>query len=330
MTEPNTVNRAFIVPNTGDLPGAWGTAALNPNFSSLDGLLGGVGVISVSGATTVTLSAPSGSITPGAGPTQQENGMLRMLGTSGGNVALTFSVPGFYIIDNQITFSGGACLTCNPSNGTGSVVGIPYFAKTHVAFDGVGLDFVNPPLPGTPIDLHGATSVPAWMQACSRKYALIKDGTTYNVSDYPALGAQLGSSFGGNGVTTFAVPDESSRMRLAWDSASTGRVTSAGSGIQATSMGAAGGDQSLQSHTHVNTLTDPGHVHPPSSGANTYVESSGGGTGLAVNQFGITLIQPGSTGTATTGITINNAAAGSGNSQNMPPTIVSFLALIKT
>lgn len=36
---------------------------------------------------------------------------------------------------------------------------------------------------------------------------LVCDGTLYNIADYPKLFAKLGSVYGGNGTTTFAVPD---------------------------------------------------------------------------------------------------------------------------
>lgn len=36
---------------------------------------------------------------------------------------------------------------------------------------------------------------------------LVCDGQLYNISDYPKLFAKLGNAYGGNGTTTFAVPD---------------------------------------------------------------------------------------------------------------------------
>lgn len=36
---------------------------------------------------------------------------------------------------------------------------------------------------------------------------LLCDGTVYNIADYPALGNSLGATYGGNGTSTFAVPD---------------------------------------------------------------------------------------------------------------------------
>src|SRR5258708_10394266 len=116
-------------------------------------------------------------------------------------------------------------------------------------------------------------------------------------------------------------------MRVAVDVNNPGsfaiRITSL-SGINGSTLGAAGGDQLMQLHNHASpALTDPGHNH-----------SLPGGPALGGNPSGSGwLTTPGpNTGTATTGITLaaNVGTTGSGGSQNMPPTIVSFLALIKT
>jgi microcystin-dependent protein len=291
-------------------------------------MLGGIVSFAVAGATTVALSGPSGSITPGAGPTQQQNLILRFAGNATGTPTYQFSLPGLYVVDNQAT--GAFPIVLAPASGTGTQIGAPPGVKTPIIFDGSNVDFVNAPLPGTPIDLHGATSIPAWMTACTKQYALIKDGATYSTASYAQLAAQLGSTFGGNGITTFGVPDERARQRLALDTGATGRVTAAGSGINATVMGAAGGDQLLQSHTH--TTTEAAHTHSQdtiNAGAVAYGVSGG-----SAGSFGIFNNFPGppnktaTTGGAVTGLTINNA--GTGGSANMPPTIVSFLALIKT
>lgn len=44
-------------------------------------------------------------------------------------------------------------------------------------------------------------------KSISRPGWLYCDGTVYNIADHPDLGAYLGATFGGNGTTTFAVPD---------------------------------------------------------------------------------------------------------------------------
>lgn len=327
MTEPVTANRFLIVPNTGDLPGAWGTSALNPDFSNIDAILGGVTTISLSSATTITLTTLA---TTGIATTtipQSNNALIKFTGTQTGNAVIKFTCPGFYIVHNLCLAAGTNYVQLAPATGTGNAIGAPPGKKAQVFFDGTDMDYVSMPEPATAYDLHNATTYPAWMNACTIKPYLIKDGSIYTSASYTALSAQLGSSFGGNGITTFGVPDERARARIGLDTLSVatgtyaGRITSAISGINGTTMGAAGGSESLQTHTHSNTLTDPGHLHTLYS---FFSVGSGGASAIGGSGSGQV------TGTASTGLTITNASAGSGSSQNMPPSIVSFLPLIKT
>jgi tail collar domain len=327
MTEPTTINVALIVPNTGDLVGAWGTSALNANFQAIDGMRGGVASISLSSGTTIALTAPAGALTPGAGPNQQQNACLRFTGTQTGTATIQFTVPGQYIIDNQCTGTTFPIVLA-PATGTGTQIGAPPGRKCPVFFDGTNMDYANPPDPGTAIDLHGASVVPPWMTVCTKKYALIKDGTSYSTAAFPGLAAYLGTIFGGSGGS-FNVPDESARMRLALDTKGANRVTSGGSGINGASMGAAGGNELAQSHSHTGSgnVSDPQHIHAmPQT-----VQAFGAGGAIGGGGAGVQTVTQ--TNSAATGITVpslNINTSGSGNSQNMPPTIVSFLALIKT
>jgi len=325
MTEPTTPNAALIVPNTGDLVGSWGTAALNANFTVIDGKFGGTLNISLSGATTVTLTGPAGSITPGAGPTQQQNQFLNFSGAQTGNALFFMSLPGVYVVNNKCTGTT-AFLQFAPATGTGIYIGVPQGKQTLISFDGIDVNFVNPQDPGTAYDLHGVNAVPLWMQACKVRPYLQKDGTVYNVSDYAALAKILGSTFGGNGITTFAVPDELSRVRLPWDfTGSALRITGAGAGFNGAQMGAAGGNQFLQSHTHANTVSEVPHSH---SISNNYLVN--GGIGQLSGGAGVPWGTAAQTQNATASVSITNAVAGGGTSQNVQPTIVSFLAFIKT
>jgi microcystin-dependent protein len=171
---------------------------------------------------------------------------------------------------------------------------------------------------------------------------LIKDGSIYSTSVYPALGALLGSTFGGNGITTFGVPDERNRMRVPVDtnpgSGFSNRITQAVSGINGTTMGASGGDQSLAAHTHTNTLTDGKHSHAL-LGNNAPLAAGrllGGGAiagdfntnalgYVSVNSTGTTFVQA-----TTANITVAVNTTGIGVGANVQPSIVSFLALVKT
>lgn len=324
MSEPNEPLKGLIVPNTGDLVGAWGTSALNANFQAIGGMLGGITTISLSGATTIALTAPSGSITPGGGPTQQQNALIRFTGSQTGTATMQFSLPGTYIVDHQASTAFPIVLA--PASGTGTQIGAPWRRKCTIFFDGTNVDYANPPDPGTAIDLHGMTSIPNWMTVCTKQYALIKDGTSYSTATFPDLFAVIGTAFGGSGGS-FLVPDERARSRVGVDTNTNGgvtnRMTAGGGGVTGTTMGAAGGNELMQSHNHA--LTDPTHGHGLENG--TSVFRAGGGLQLAGTGFPFQSSNL-SIDNSTTGISI--AAAGSGGSENMPPTIVSFLALIKT
>jgi microcystin-dependent protein len=64
-------------------------------------------------------------------------------------------------------------------------------------------------------------SVTAYALATPPAGWLLCDGTVHDISSYPALGAGLGSTYGGNGTTTFAVPNLKGRMPVGLDSSQT-------------------------------------------------------------------------------------------------------------
>lgn len=324
---PVTTNRSFCIPNTGDLPNAWGTSAINPNFQYLDALIGGTTTIALSVATTITLSIPPTTGTSSGAATQSQVALIKFTGVQTGNAVIKFTLPGYYIIDNRCT--GTSYVQLSPASGGGNSIGAEPGKKQHVFFDGTDMDYINMPGPGTALDFHtNTTAYPPWQQACTVKPYLIKDGSIYTASIYPALAQYLGSTYGGDGSTTFGVPDERSRFRLAVDSnAAAGRVTNAISGINGTTFGSAGGDQRLQTHSHGMTDT---HYHNASvSSGYSFVTQTGGnfaGGSGAPSAYADASGVP--TSTKVGSITINNT--GTGSSQNMPPAIVSFLALVKT
>ena len=90
---------------------------------------------------------------------------------------------------------------------------------------------------------------------------LLCDGSVYLIANYPQLFALIGATYGGDGITTFAVPDIRGRVTAGQDnnpgSGYANRLTSAGSGINSQALGANGGQE-------VETLTAaqsglPGH-----------------------------------------------------------------------
>jgi len=84
------------------------------------------------------------------------------------------------------------------------------------------------------------------------------------------------------------------------------------------SVAATGGstDAIVVSHTHTATVTDPGHNHNFNYAAYSWGIQGGASTVIANRDGG----GPGTTTTATTGVTVTNASAGtSGTNANLPP-----------
>lgn len=240
MADPNTVNSALIIPATGADVGAWGSAALNPNFVAIDGLLGGVTTIGLSNV-PVTLTAPSGSITPSAGPNQAQNAVLRLTGALTGAVTITLPLPGYYIVENLTT--GNFVVTLRGVTAT-QVIGIDQGMCQHIYNDGANVRFVNLGETGKMELWAGISAIPAWVTACTVPPYLLCDGSVHNFSDYPYLGAKFLSKFGGNGISTFGVPDPQGRVPLAYDGTGS-RITAAGCGINGQTIGASADNQSV-------------------------------------------------------------------------------------
>lgn len=321
MTEPVTVNGGLIIPNTGDLPGTWSSNALNPDFVALDGALWGVTTISASNA-PIVLTTPAGfTPTPSAGPTQAQNAVLKFTGALTGSVQVTLPIPGYYIVDNQTT---GAFVLSFRAIGSGAVIAVDQQDTQHIYNDGTNVRFVNIGRIGATEMWAGLSALPAWVTACTQQPYLICDGTVYNFTAYPALAQRLLGKFGGNGISTFAVPDSQGRLQLPYDGTGT-RITSAVSGINGQTIGAAGGDQNTQDHDHTFSGT-PATITVSSNGIGTGQLNPGTGTN---NVF---VIQgSGSAGTASGSYTPagTNASFGAGSSQNVQPSQVTGIMVIR-
>ena len=316
MSDPQTVQLGLYIPTRGSDSGTWDLPE-NANDSATDSLFANVATISLTNA-NVTLTTPPNSGAAWSGPYQSQSGILKFTGTLTGNCIVTIPRAGFFIVDNQCVV--GAFYVQLASSAPGNVICAPPGAPTHIYCDGVNVSYVNLGQVGSAFDLHAATALPAWIANCTTKPYLVKDGSVYNYSDYPSLGRMLGSTFGGNGITTFGVPDERNRMRIPVDlnvGGFSNRITTAGCGIDGKTINAAGGSEFTQLHTHV----DSGHVHTEQFGS--WVSALG-----MTASSGSNSTSPSNTFTASGTANLQNY--GTGTSQNMVPGIVSFLSLIKT
>jgi microcystin-dependent protein len=304
VVNPQTVNVGIIVPLTGADVDIWGSADVNPNMVAIDGFIGGIQNIAITAGTPITLTAPAGfTATPTPGPTQSQNRVLRFTGALTANTRVTLPLPGMYVIDHATTSNSGV-LSFQGATAT-EVIGVPPGSRSLIFNDGANVRFVNNDQPSKIEMLAGLVATPGWMVACTVRPFLLCDGSIYNVSDYPVLGSILGSSFGGNGVTTFGVPDIRGRFPLAYDGTGT-RVTVGGCGINGQTFGAALDAQTvtlltsqMPTHFHSAGIFDPTHFHLQT---NAGTSGNTGGGGPFGSNFSAT-----NTNAAATGVRVNSS-----------------------
>lgn len=141
---------------------------------------------------------------------------------------------------------------------------------------------------------------------------LLCDGRSISRTEYSDLFEAIGTAFGvGNGSTTFNIPDARGRVLGAIGS---------GTGLTPRNLGDTVGAEThtlttseMPSHSH--GVTDPGHAHSYSNnlndqGVNTLTTQDSAADNADLGQ---------TTGSSTTGITINNTGGG-GAHNNMQPT----------
>ena len=162
---------------------------------------------------------------------------------------------------------------------------------------------------GAVIPYAGASAPTGW---------LLCYGQAVSRTTYAALFSAISTTYGvGDGSTTFNLPDLRGRAVFGQDDmggSSADRITVAGSGMDGDVLGTTGGSEFLHQHTHTATVTDLGHTHQ--------IGTSGvGGTGFAAGTSSANTSQY-NTLSATTGVTVSNANAGTGSSQNIPPAII--------
>lgn len=169
---------------------------------------------------------------------------------------------------------------------------------------------------------------------------LWEDGSAVSRTTYAKLFARLGGTYGGgDGSTTFNLPDSRGRVAVTRDNQGfTGFAQRVSGVLPSTTLGGTGGDQWLQNHGH--GVGDPGHSHPASTDVQGHhdhalpmsVASYGlaGGNGGLLQHTGLNggiRTEAGgghghnvSVGASGTGIWIGNA--GAGGSQNIQPSII--------
>lgn len=132
-------------------------------------------------------------------------------------------------------------------------------------------------------------------------------------------GASAAADFAAN--KTLTIPDLKGRTVAGADNmggSAANRLTTAGSGVDGSTLGAVGGSEFMSQHTHTASVTDPGHRHWNSGNTSpfSYGTSYTGHTGSS------SISHSSGTSLDLTGISVNIADSGTGNSENVQPTIV--------
>jgi microcystin-dependent protein len=158
-------------------------------------------------------------------------------------------------------------------------------------------------------------------------------GQAISRTAYAGLFTLVGTTFGGgDGSTTFNIPDLRGRVVAGLDNmggSAANRISSVATDngtIVGTTVGSTGGSAThtqasgeIGQHTH--GVTDPGHVHGPAGGAGFISNSSNGAAATA----GPAYIFLSTTGSATTGITVNNSSSPSAMAWLQPTIILPFI-----
>lgn len=105
------------------------------------------------------------------------------------------------------------------------------------------------------------------------------DGTVYNIAEYPDLFAVIGNTYGGDGVTTFAVPNMSGRCSIG---PATGHVLGTTGGAETVTLAATDLPEHVHEvpeHTHENDITasTPALSHTVTQPAFNYEKIRGNG-----------------------------------------------------
>jgi microcystin-dependent protein len=295
-----TANIQLATPANGSFVGTW-DQPVNANTTVIDAVAGSITTKSLTNA-NVTLSV-----------TEAQVAILRFTGVLTGNCIITLpAIIKSWICENLTT----GAFTVKISGSSGNVVALRP-GSCQVYWDGTNVQFINLGGVGDYWDASEADT-PLWVSSCTVPPALKCDGSTFSSVTYPILNARLGGT---------TLPDFSGRT-AAYLNGGTGRITTAGSGIDGNTRFSAGGAQNitldattLPSHTH--TVNDPGHTHTSNASniVSAFISNSFSSVQAIVSNNTATI------NSATTGISLNSTGSG-GAHNNMPPAVISGVRMI--
>ncbi len=307
-----TANIQLATPANGSFVGSW-DVPMNANTTTIDAVAGSITTKSLSNA-NVTLSV-----------TEAQVAILRFTGTLTGNCIITLpAVIKSWICENLTT----GAFVVKISGGSGNVVALRP-GSCQVYWDGTNVKFISLGSIGDYWDSSEADT-PLWVSSCTVPPALKCDGTTFSAVTYPVLNAHLGGN---------TLPDFQGRVAAYLDGG-TGRITTAGSGIDGATRFASGGSQNITLDTtmmpaHSHSSPAHGHFIANTDNVNGTALSAANQVAVVNNNFGnANAVTLGGSATAATlgqtsqtAVTIGSTGDG-GSHNNMPPAVISGVRMI--
>jgi len=260
-------------------------------------------VVDTTGQVGIGTATPANAIDVAGGAIQ--------ISTSGGTARTVMSADStdsiFAVSDDRnftVKTNSATRLTVNSTAATSTVPVVLPAAPT-TTLQAATKGYVDAAGPAGIISAFGGTSAPTGWLAC--------DGSAVSQTTYANLYAAIGATWntGGEGAGNFRLPD----LRGMFLRGTGTNATGSSSGAVGPSVGAYAADTYLN-HSHA--ITDPGHDH------DTTIPSGGGGSS---GSGAYTNASPTTTGSRTTGITVNTSTTGGTETK---PKNYGVLYIIKT
>lgn len=220
------------------------------------------------------------------------------------------------------------------------VLGTPYVAT----YDNSASEWLLHGFYDNPYNIPLGCGMPCFNTSAPNSAFVFPYGQAISRTTYSALFALWSTTYGsGDGTTTFNVPDLRGMTIVAKDNMGgstrgvVGSVTTSLGTLTGTTLGSYGGlsthtlaTTEIPSHTHANSLNDPGHIHNFQSTRRGYSYTGGASVPSYDSPLFVTYSDATWVQSNTTGVTITNAAAGGGGSHNnmQPSFIANFVIRI--